>query len=97
MKANIFNGVLDNWKHDWKNNRKLFWFEAVGTAGCVVAAMTLAFTAANPNMLAVYFAYLVGSTNLVASSYIRNNGWWLLLNLTFMVFDCIGIYNVLTK
>lgn len=93
----IFKGILDNWKHDWKNDRRLFWFEAVGTMGCVVAAATLAMTAANPQLLAVYCAYLVGSTNLVISSYIRNNGWWVMLNLTFMTFDLLGIYNILSK
>lgn len=93
----IFQGILDNWKHDWANDRRLFWLESIGTLGCVVAAATLAITAANPNMLMVYCAYFVGSSHLVASSYIRNNGWWVLLNLVFMLFDSIGIYNVLTK
>lgn len=93
----IFKGIFDNWKHDWKHNKPLFFLELIGTLGCVVAAGSLALLAPNPNLLLTYGAYLVGSSTLTVSSYMRNNGWWVLLNMFFFSVDLLGIYNVLTK
>ena len=93
---NVFVGILDNWKKDFKENKLIFWLELIGTLGCMVAAGTLALTAPHPNLIMVYCAYLVGSSSLTASSYLRNNGFWVVLNLFFMTVDCIGLYNTLS-
>lgn len=95
MKLNtaIFKGIFDNWKHDWKTNKPLFFLELIGTLGCMMAAGSLAFMAPKPDLLIVYSFYLVGSTTLALSSYLRNNGFWVVLNLFFMTVDLIGIYN----
>jgi hypothetical protein len=92
----VFQGIFDNWKHDWNNNQLLFWLEVIGTAGCVVAAGSLALLAPKPDLIFTYSAYLVGSSTLMVSSYMRNNGWWVLMNAFFMTVDIIGIYNTLT-
>lgn len=91
----IFQGVLNNWKHDWNTNRKLFWLELIGTLGCVLAAGSLAAMAPHPNLIVVYLSYMVGSSTLTVSSYMRNNGWWVLLNLFFFTVDCIGLSKTL--
>lgn len=92
----IFKGLLDNWKHDWKNDQRLFWLETIGTLGCVIAAVILALTAPAPKLLYVYSAYMVGSCSLMTAAYIRNNGWWVCLNAFFLLFDTIGLYKVLS-
>jgi uncharacterized membrane protein YesL len=91
----VFQGIFDNWKHDWRHNQLLFWLELVGTIGCVIAASSLALLAPNPNLVVTYCAYLVGSSALMVSSYMRNNGWWVVLNAFFMLVDIIGLYNTL--
>jgi len=91
----IFNGILDNWKHDYKHNPAIFWLELIGTLGCVVAAGSLALLAPHPNLILTYCAYLVGSTSLSISSYMRNNGFWLLLNMFFAIVDIIGLTKTL--
>ena len=93
--AKIFNGILDNWKHDFVHNPIIFWFELIGTLGCIVAAGSLAYGAPNPNLIQVYTAYMIGSSSLMISSYLRNNGFWFFLNMFFFVVDVIGLTNTL--
>lgn len=98
--TNIFNkqfftGIVDNWKKDLRDNKLIFWLEMLGTAACMIAAGTLALTAPHPDLIVVYSAYLVGSTSLATSSYLRNNGFWVILNLFFMIVDIVGLTNTL--
>ena len=92
----IFSGILDNWKRDFKENKLIFWLELIGTLGCMVAAGLLALTAPKPNLVLVYSAYMVGSSTLATSSYLRNNGFWVVLNMFFFTVDVIGLYNTLS-
>lgn len=92
----VFQGIFDNWKHDWKNNQLLFWLELVGTLGCVIAAGSLAAMAPHPNLIITYVAYMVGSSTLAVASYMRNNGWWVLLNAFFFTVDVVGLTRTLT-
>ena len=92
---NIFTGVLDNWKKDFRENKLIFWLELIGTLGCVLAAGSLALLAPHPNLVMTYAFYLVGSSTLSVSSYLRNNGFWVILNLFFMVVDIFGMTRVL--
>lgn len=93
----IFKGIWDNWKHDFVHNPKIFWFELVGIIGCVIAAGSLALLAPHPNLIVTYLAYMVGSSSLMVSSFMRNNGFWFFLNMFFFVVDVIGLHNTLTK
>ena len=62
----------------------------------MVAAGLLALTAPKPNLVLVYSAYMVGSSTLATSSYLRNNGFWVVLNMFFFTVDVIGLYNTLS-
>lgn len=93
----MFTGIVDNWKKDFRDNKLIFWLEMVGTLGCMVAAGLLALTAPHPPLLYVYIAYMIGSSTLATASYLRNNGFWVILNLFFFSVDIIGLYNTLTK
>lgn len=92
----FFTGILDNWKKDFRDNKLIFWLEMIGTIACMIAAAMLALTAPKPDLIMVYSAYLVGSTTLATSSYLRNNGFWVILNLFFMTVDIVGLTNTLT-
>jgi hypothetical protein len=96
-KKTLLSGIIENWKHDWKNDQILFWLELVGTLGCVIAAGSLAIMAAHPKLLFTYCLYLVGSGCFLTASYKRNNGWWVVLNSFFMSMDLLGIYNIITN
>lgn len=91
----ILNGIWDNWKYDFVHNPVIFWFELIGTLGCVVAAGSLALLAPHPNLILTYAAYMVGSSSLMVSSFLRNNGFWFFLNMFFFVVDVIGLTNTL--
>jgi hypothetical protein len=39
---------------------------------------------------------MIGSSTLALSSYLRNNGFWVILNLFFFSVDIIGLTNTLT-
>ena len=96
LNKNIFSDILDNWKKDFKENKLIFWLEMIGTLGCMTAAGLLALTAPKPDLVLVYSAYMVGSSTLTVSSYLRNNGFWVVLNMFFFTVDVIGLYNTLT-
>jgi hypothetical protein len=93
----FFTGIVDNWKKDFRDNKLIFWLEMVGTLGCMVAAGLLALTAPTPPLLYVYIAYMIGSSTLATASYLRNNGFWFILNLFFFSVDIVGLFNTLTK
>jgi hypothetical protein len=96
LKKSFFTGILDNWKKDMKENKLVFWLEMIGTLGCMIAAGSLALTAPHPNLLLVYGAYMTGSSTLMVSSYLRNNGFWVILNGFFFAVDVVGLHNTLT-
>ena len=64
-------------------------------AAAMVAAGSLALLAPHPNLILTYVAYMVGSSSLMVSSFLRNNGFWFFLNMFFFVVDVIGLTNTL--
>jgi hypothetical protein len=93
----LFKGIIDNWIKDFKTNPVLFWLELVGIAGGMIAAGTLALTVPNPPFFFIYLSYIIGSTCLIIASYLRNNGFWVILNLYFVSIDLIGMVHLCIK
>jgi hypothetical protein len=93
----LFKNIIDNWIKDFKTNPVLFWLEFVGILGGMIAAGTLALTVPNAPFFFVYGSYIVGSTCLITSSYLRNNGFWVILNIFFFSIDIIGICHLLAN
>jgi hypothetical protein len=89
----FFDGIIENWRKDLRENPLVFWIEMAGTLSCMIASGSLAITAPNPNLLEVYFFYLCGSSLLMVSSYMRSNGFWVFLNLFFWCIDIVGLWN----
>lgn len=95
INKSFFAGIWENWQKDLRDNKPLFWLEMFGTFVCMIASSTLAFTAPHPNLLLVYGAYMTGSSTLMITSYMRNNGFWVMLNAFFFSVDVIGLTNTL--
>lgn len=91
----FFDAIIDNWRKDLRDNPVVFWIEMLGTISCMIASGTLAIMAPKPNLIEVYCFYLVGSTSLIISSYMRSNGFWVFLNMFFWCVDVIGLWNTL--
>lgn len=93
FKKEFYSGIIENWRKDLRENKVIFWVEMFGTLSCMMASGSLALTAPNPNLLWVYTFYLLGSSSLMVSSYMRSNGFWVLLNLFFWCVDVVGLWN----
>lgn len=91
----MFKGIIDNWIKDFKTNPVVFWLELIGILGGMIAAGTLALTVPHAPFFFIYGSYIVGSTCLIISSYLRNNGFWVILNMFFFSIDIIGICHLL--
>jgi hypothetical protein len=91
----LFKGIIDNWIKDFKDNPVLFWLELVGIVGGMIAAGTIAFTVPTVPFFFVYITYITGSSCLIIASFLRNNGFWVILNFFFVSIDVMGICHLL--
>lgn len=92
---NILRRVVDQWAHDWRTNKFLFFFELIGTASSILASVLISFWPTAINLVWVFIFWLIGSLLLLITSWIRSTGWPMLLMLTYSVFNIIGLYNLL--
>lgn len=91
----FFDAIVENWRKDLRENPTVFWIEMLGTLSCIIASGSLALAAPHPNLLVVYSFYLMGSSLLMVSSYMRSNGFWVFLNMFFWCVDIVGLVNTL--
>lgn len=89
----IFKDFIDHWKHDWKTNKVLFWLELIGFSGAILAALLLSFWINAAPFVLIYSLFLIGSGSMLIASYIRRNGFWVLMNLGFILIDINGFIN----
>ena len=82
--------VKDFWIKSYKSDRIAFAFELISFIFTVGASMTLAFNAANPNMLIVYPFFFVGSVTQCYASMRRGAAWVMLLTSYFAVINVFG-------
>jgi len=67
-----------------------FYFEMIGTFFTIIASLSLAFSAKNPNMLLIFPLYEIGSVTLLISYYRREMIWSSILSSYFVVINIIG-------
>ena len=82
--------VRDFWLNSYRSDKVAFGFELVSFIFTVLASLTLAFNADNPNMLIVYPGFFVGSITQAYASYRRGAAWVLLLTTYFA---CVNIFG----
>lgn len=91
----IFQGVIDHWKHDWENNRVLFFLELLGTIGSITATAILSVYANVPPMLLCYIIWFLGSFLLMIGSYLRGSSWIFTLMFFNTLMNIVGLGNLM--
>ena len=79
----------------WKQDHVAFIFEMVGTLFTILASLTLAINAKNPNMLIVFPLYEIGAIALMVAYYRREMVWSIALTAYFIVINIVGFVVVL--
>lgn len=82
---NIIKGIRDRWLTDWRNDRKLFWLELIGTCCSVTGTVILSIYVKAPPMGLAYAFWMTGSTLLMIGAYRRQCMWF----LTLMTFNTV--------
>jgi hypothetical protein len=81
----MFRAIRDHWMVDWKNDRKLFWLELIGTFCSVMGTIILSVLIKAPPMGLAYAFWMVGSSLLMVGAYRRKCVWF----LTLMTFNTV--------
>jgi hypothetical protein len=91
----VHDRLFDQWKKDWRENRRLFWLEMTGTLSSIVASVLVSFWAGRMDLFWVFLFWLIGSLSLALAAYIRSTAWPMLLMVIYTIFNVIGLYNTL--
>lgn len=79
----------------WEEDRVSFIWELIGVAFTIAASLMLATTAKNPNMLAIFPMYEVGSIALMCVYYRKHMVWSVVLTAYFVVINLVGFFVAL--
>lgn len=93
----IIQDLKTQFSADYKNNPFTLFLEAIGTVTCLVASASLAFFAANANLLFILIAYFVGSVLWIVAAKLRNNSFLLVLNVAYAAINLFGIIKLLVS
>jgi len=74
----------------WNLDRKAFIAEMVGVIFTIIASLTLAINAKDPNMVLIFPLYEAGSVSLVYAYYRREMVWSIGLTAYFIILNFIG-------
>jgi hypothetical protein len=85
--------LLKSWAADWKTDPTTVFFETVGTAASMIAAVLLSFKLSG--LVPVYVFWMLGSMCLIVSTWRRQNINLLSLMLFYTVLNLIGFWNYL--
>lgn len=91
----VFRDLKEQFSTDYKNNPLVLILEAIGTLVCLIASGSLAYFAADANMLYVLTAYFTGSVIWIVAAKLRNNSFLLVLNLAYGAINLFGIIKLL--
>ena len=86
MKARI----KDFWMSSYYSDKTAFTFELISFVFTVIASLTLAFTAQDPNMAVIYPGFFVGSVTGTYAYYRRELVWPMLLTGYFAIVNVFG-------
>lgn len=82
--------IADFWVNSYTSDRIAFAFELVSFVFTVIASLTLALNAQNPNMMIVYPGFFIGSITQVYASWRRGAAWIMLLTAYFA---CVNVFG----
>jgi len=93
----IFRDVVDHWKHDWHNNRMMFWFEFIGTILSITSTALLSIFANVPPMVLCYTLWLLGSSMMMIGAYMRKASWMFLLMVFNTLLNIVGLWVLVLR
>jgi len=91
----IIKEIVDFWINSYRQSKKLFWVDTVGTVTSVLASLAMAVGSPMPNMLFVFSFYLVGSLCLQYTTFKRGASWLFTLMTWYTLMNLIGLYNLI--
>ena len=78
------------WLRSFESDRTAFYFELVSFIFTVGASLTLAITAADPDMTIIYPAFFIGAVTQCYAAYRRNAAFVMILTGYFAVINVYG-------
>jgi hypothetical protein len=82
--------VRSFWLRSFESDRTAFYFELVSFIFTVGASLTLAITAADPDLTIIYPAFFIGATTQCYAAYRRNAAFVMILTGYFAVINVYG-------
>ena len=92
----IFNGIFEWIKDDWKSNHWRFIIELVAWAISIGCSITMALTVPNPPLLVLYPIWIIGCALYAWAAYTRKSFGLLANYLLLTTIDTIGLIRMLT-
>jgi len=86
----MFTKVRSFWLRSFESDRTAFYFELVSFIFTVGASLTLAITAADPDLTIIYPAFFIGATTQCYAAYRRNAAFVMILTGYFAVINVYG-------
>lgn len=87
--------IVAFWTETWRNNKKLFIAEMVGTLTGMVAAAVLALQSPTPDLVTVFILYSVSAGCFIYSNYVRRSAWMITLMVFYMITNTVGLAQAL--
>jgi|TARA_B100001094_G_scaffold73821_1_gene70211 hypothetical protein len=84
------NKIIGYFKESYEQDRLCFWLEMIGTFVNIIASLTLALNAADPDMRYVYPFFLVGSALAIFTFHRRKLVWPTMLVSYFFCANALG-------
>ncbi len=82
--------ILNFWKQSYHSDKTAFYLEIVSFVFTVAASLSLAWSAASPDMRIVYPGFFIGSVAAVIAYYRRRLAWPMLLTGYFVAANILG-------
>ena len=85
------NAIKDFWLSSYQSDKVAFYFEMASFVFILLASMTMAVTADNPDMRIVYPGFFIGSITAFYAHYRRQLAWPTILVGYFAIVNVFGL------
>jgi len=92
----IFNGLFEWIKDDWKSNRWRFVIELFAWAISIGCSIAMALTVPNPPLLVLYPIWIIGCALYAWAAYTRKSFGLLANYVLLTTIDTVGLIRMLT-
>jgi len=92
----IFNGILDWIREDYKSNKFRFFVEVIAWMISIGCSLIMALTVPNPPLLLLYVLWILGCAMYAWAAWTRSSFGMLANYLLLTVIDTVGLVRVLS-